>query len=409
MRQDGKNSSPRWPGRPWDELKAIMEAARRDDPAKWQDARSFGMVYPGGPEIDRVIRDAYAMFFVENARHGAAFPSVRRFEADIVAMTADLFGAPEPIGHVLSGGTECALVALKAVRDQAAAARHIDAPEIILPATAYPVYAMAAHYLGVTVVRTGFEPSYQADLRALRNAITPRTIMIVGSAPGWSHGVIDPIAEMGALAQAHDVHLHVDACVGGYQIPFIRRLGYPVTNFDFTLPGVASIAADLHKFGYSAQGSAVLLYRDAETQRHQGFTNSDWPMGTWSNDALLTSRPAGAVAASWAVMNFLGEDGYLRITDTLMKTTRRFLDGIRAIPGLRVMGEPQTSVFAFTADSTDLDINDVAAAMRAKGWFIRHRENASIHVVLTPPHAEIADSYLADLRSAVDSVRARHA
>jgi len=408
MRHDGKNASTRWPGRPWDELKAIMEAARRDDPAKWQDARSFGMVYPGGPEIDRVIRDAYAMFFVENARHGAAFPSVRRFEADIVAMTADLFGAAEPIGHVLSGGTECALVAMKTVRDRAYAERRIDAPEIILPATAYPVYAMAAHYLGVTVVPTGFEPSYRADLHALRNAITAQTIMIVGSAPGWSHGVIDPIAEMGEIAQSNDIHLHVDACVGGYQIPFIRRLGYPATNFDFTLPGVASIAVDLHKFGYSAQGSAVLLYRDAETHNYQGFIHSAWPMGAWSNEALLTSRPAGAVAASWAVMNFLGEDGYLRITGELMKTTRRFLDGIGAIPGLRVMGDPQTSVFAFTADSADIDIDDVAAAMRGKRWFIRHRENASIHVVLTPPHAEIADAYLADLRQAVDSARRRH-
>jgi glutamate/tyrosine decarboxylase-like PLP-dependent enzyme len=409
MQRDGRNSAQRWPGRPWHELKAIMEGARRDDPAKWQDARSFGMVYPGGPEIDRVIREAYAMFFVENARHGAAFPSLRRFEADIVAMTADLFAAPEPIGHVLSGGTESALVAMKTVRDQAYVERRIAAPEIILPATAYPVYAMAAHYLGVTVVPTRYEPSYRADLRALKDAITERTIMIVGSAPGWSHGVIDPIAEMGEIAQASNIHLHVDACVGGYQIPFIRRLGYPAANFDFTLPGVASIAADLHKFGYSAQGSAVLLYRDAATYRYQGFAHTNWPMGTWSNDALLTSRPGGAVAASWAVMNFLGEDGYLRITDALMKTTRRFLDGINAIPGLRVMGEPQTSVFAFTAASPDIDMNAVGEAMRRQGWFIRHRDNASIHVVLTPPHAEIADAYLADLRRAVDSVRGRHA
>lgn len=406
MDDDRKNWAPHWPGRSWDELKAVMEAAKRDDPAKWQDARSFGMVYPGGPEVERVIREAHTMFFLENGRHTQAFPSVRRFEDDIIAMTADLFGAPEPIGNVLSGGTEGAFVAMKAVRDQARSERGIEAPEVILPATAYPVYAMAAHYVGVKVVPIGLDASYRADLCALRGAITERTIMIVGSAPGWPYGVIDPIAEMGEIAEADSIHLHVDACVGGYQIPFIRRLGYPADNFDFTLPGVASIAADLHKFGYSAQGSAVLLYRDAKTYRHQSFTHSAWPMGAWNNAALLTSRPGGAVAASWAVMNFLGEDGYRRLTDGLMKTTRQFLRGIRAIPGLRIIGDPQTSVFAFTAEEgAGIDMDRVGEAMRHKGWFIRHRENASIHVVLTPPHAGVADAYLTDLREAINLAR----
>lgn len=402
MTDERRNAAPRWPGRSWDELKAVMEAAKRGDSANWQDARSFGMVYPAGPEVERVIREAYAMFFVENGRHTQAFPSLAQFEADIVAMTADLFGAPAPIGNVLSGGTEGAFVTMKAVRDQARAERGVEAPEVILSATAYPVYAMAAHYIGVKVVPIGLDASYRADLGALRHAITERTIMIVASAPGWPYGVIDPIAEMGEIAQAANIHLHVDACVGGYQIPFIRRLGYTAANFDFTLPGVASIAADLHKFGYSAQGSAVLLYRDAETHRYQSFTNSAWPMGAWNNAALLTSRPGGAVAASWAVMNFLGEDGYLRLTDGLMKTTRQFLDGIRAIPGLRIIAEPQTSVFAFTAeDGAGIDMDRVGETMRGKGWFIRHRENASIHVVLTPPHAGVADAYLSDLREAV--------
>jgi glutamate/tyrosine decarboxylase-like PLP-dependent enzyme len=385
-----------------------MEDAQRKDPANWRDARSFGMVYPGGPEIDRVIREAYAMFFVENGRHFAAFPSLRRFEADVVAMTADLFGAPEPYGNVLSGGTEAAVVALKAVRDQAHAERAVSAPEIILPAIGYPVYAMAAHYLGVKVVPIGIDSAYKTDLGALKDAITERTIMIVGSAPGWPYGVIDPIAEMAEIARANKIHLHVDACVGGYQIPFIRRLGYPVTNFDFSIAGVSSIAADLHKFGYSAQGSAILLYRDAETFRYQGFVHSTWPMGAWTNSALLTSRPAGAVAASWAVMNFLGEDGYMRITDELMKTTKLFLDGIKAIPGLCIIGQPQTSVFAFTSDDAALDINRVAKALRDNGWFIRHRENASIHIVLTPPHAKVADAYLADLQQAVQVARSLH-
>ena len=239
-----------------------------------------------------------------------------------------------------------------------------------------------------------------APICALRDAITPRTILIVGSAPGWPYGVIDPIAGMGQIAQSAGIHLHVDACVGGYQIPFIRRLGYPVENFDFSLPGVASIAADLHKFAYGAQGSAVLLYRDAATHRHQGFVHSAWPMGAWSNGALLTSRPGSALAASWAVMNFLGEDGYLQLTDRLMKTTWRLLDGVGSSPGLRVLGEPHTSVFAFTADGDALDMDRVGDAMRQKGWFIRQRDNQLVHIVLTPPHERVVDELLADLRQA---------
>lgn len=401
---DARNSL-RWPGRPWDDLHAEMAEARRDDPAKWEDARSFGMVYPGGPEVERVIREAQAMFFAENGRHTQAFPSLRRFEADILAKTADLFAAPAPIGNVLSGGTEAAIVMMKAVRDEARAERGVERPQVIVATTAYPVYAMAAHYLGVDVVPIAVDADYRADLRALKDAITPRTILIVGSAPGWPYGIIDPLAAMGEIARAARIHLHVDACVGGYQIPFIRRLGYPVDNFDFSLPGVASIAADLHKFGYGAQGSAVLVYRDAATHRHQGFVHSAWPMGAWSNAALLTSRPGSALAASWAVMNFLGEDGYLRLTDRLIKTTRRLLDGIRAIAGLRIVGEPQTSVFAFTADPDALDVDRVGDAMRQKGWFIRQRDNQLVHIVLTPPHERIVDELLADLRQAANAGR----
>ncbi len=167
------------------------------------------------------------------------------------------------------------------------------------------------------------------------------------------------------------------------------------------MPGVASIAADLHKFGYGAQGSAVLLYRDAAAHRYQGFTYDAWPMGAWSNPALLTSRPGGALAASWAVMNFLGEDGYRRLTAGLMKATRHLIDGIGSIQGLRIIGEPRTSVFAFTADDTRVDMDKLGNAMRRKGWFIRHRKNRSIHIVLTPPHEHVIDELLVDLQQAV--------
>jgi glutamate/tyrosine decarboxylase-like PLP-dependent enzyme len=228
----------------------------------------------------------------------------------------------------------------------------------------------------------------------------------MGSAPGYSFGVMDPIAEMSAVAQEHGVHLHVDACVGGYQLPYLKKLGREVPAFDFALPGVSSIGSDLHKYGYCAIGSSVLLYRNAEIHQYQGFQFDEWRSGVWRNPGMLGSRPGGAVAAAWAVMNFLGESGYLELTRKVTAVSDRLREGIQAIPGLHIPGKPETSVFTYRASTCD--IRQVAETMRARGWFVRPQARPpSIHTVVTPLHERTADAYLAELRSVVSELSQR--
>jgi glutamate/tyrosine decarboxylase-like PLP-dependent enzyme len=254
------------------------------------------------------------------------------------------------------------------------------------------------HYLNVRVRRVPITAEFRVDVDRLREAISSDTILIMGSAPGYSFGVMDPIAEMAALAAERDVHFHVDACVGGYQLPFLRKLGRTVPDFDFVLPGVTSIGADLHKYGYSAVGSSVLLYRDGHVHKYQSFRFDDWPSGPWRNPGMLGSRPGGAVAAAWSVMNFLGERGYVELTRIVTATSDKLRERIAAIPGLRIQGKPETSVFTYASSG---DITLIADALSAKGWFVRPQVSPpSIHMVVTPMHERMADEYLDDLKVA---------
>jgi sphinganine-1-phosphate aldolase len=231
-----------------------------------------------------------------------------------------------------SVGTEGIFLAVKTARDKAYHEKNITSPQIVVPATAYPIWWQVGHYLNVEVVTIPITSEFRADMAALRAATTEDTTLIMGSAPGYAFGVMDPISEMSGLAQEFGVHLHVDACVGRYQLPFLRKLGRDVPEFDFSLPGVTSIGTDLHKYGYSAVGSSVLLYRNANIHKYQAFQFDGWRSGTWLNPAMLGSRPGGAVAAAWAVMKFLGASGYLELTrgvtataDLLREVSRRFL------------------------------------------------------------------------------------
>ncbi len=389
-------------GRSWAEISAQMQRARSND-AKWQEGKTFGGVYPGSAEITHVAQQAYIMFFMENLAHSRGFPSLMRFEREIVAMTASLLHAPQAIGSVTSGGTESLFLAVRTARDQARKERGVTSPQLLVPRTAYPAFDKIAHYLGVQIVRTHIDADFKADLAAVQDAITDNTVLIAASAPGFAHGVVDPIAQMAALASARGINFHVDASVGGYQLPFLRALGHPVPDFDLSVPGVTSMHADLHKFGYSVPGTSVILYRDAALREYQAFT-VDWAIGSWRRPAMLGTRPGGALAASWAVMQFLGESGYLRLTESLWNTTQQMMQGINDIPGLQVWGKPEMSVFAY--GSLTLDMLAIADFMETKGWYIlRQLEPPGIHVVLTPPHERIVNSYLADLRNAVPHVR----
>lgn len=383
------------------EVLAEMQAMRSRD-ARWHDGRTFSLVYHDTDEHLQLLRDAYSLFLAENALNPMAFPSLRRMETEVVAMVAGLLGGDDQVvGSMTSGGTESLFLATKTYRDQARKERpHITAPEMLLPTTAHPALLKSAHYLGVRPVLIPPGPDFRADVAAMERAITPQTLFLVGSAPAYPHGVVDPIESLSALAQKHSLPLHVDACVGGFTLPFVRKAGHPVPPFDFTVPGVTSISADLHKYGFAAKGASTVLYRTPALRRHQFYVYSGWPGGLFGSATVLGTRPGGAIAAAWASLQSLGEEGFLRIAKTIMATTQKLMDGISAIPELFVLGKPDCGVFAFASHGPDLMA--IADQMEERGWHIdRQQFPTAIHLTITPAHAPVADRYLSDLRECV--------
>ena len=380
------------------------ELARiQSDDAKWREGRVFGIYFPTRPDVESVAAEAHSTFYRLSTHHPEVFPSLQRLERDVVAMAAELFNATDAIGNVTSGGTESIMLAMKAARDRARKERGISAPEAIVPRSAYPAFVKAGDLLGVNVVRIPIDAQFKADAAALRSAITRSTVFIAGSVPTISHGAIDPIADMAEIAQSADIHFHVDASLGGFQLPFLERLGCPVPQFDFRLPGVASLSADLHKYAYAPMGASVLLYRSADTYAYQRFAVEDWVGSTYRTPGLLGSRSGGSIAAAWAVMRYLGNRGYIDLTRTLWEATQRLAEGINRIPGLRVLIPVTSGVLVF--GSTTLDMKRLAHLMESKGWSGRPQANPpSIRLLMAPYHSQIVEQYLQDLTQAVDSL-----
>ncbi len=321
-------------------------------------------------------------------------------------MTASLLGGgEESAGNMTSGGTESLLLAVKAARDWGREHRKLTGePEMVLPSTAHPAFEKASHYFGVKSVRVPVGDDFRADPEAMRRAITENTVLMVGSAPSYPQGVIDPIPELAAIAKEHGILFHVDSCVGGYILPFMRELGYPVPDFDLRVPGVTSISADVHKYGYAAKGASVILYRNAGLRRYQFFAEIDWSGGIYASPSLAGTRPAGPIAAAWAVMNYLGREGYLRLTKSVMETTRKIRSGVESIPGVEILGDPDASILAI--GSRKHDIYEIADELELRGWHMdRQHRPPSLHLTITPAHAAIADQFLADLEDSVKAVR----
>ncbi len=392
-------------GRSRKELLQEMRDLRSAD-VNWQDGRVFSLVFPAGEEALRLLKEAYTLYFSENALNPTAFPSLRRMETEVIAMSATLLGSQgQVVGNMTSGGTESILMAVKTARDWARAERpDIAAPEMVLPLSAHPAFDKAGHYFGVRAVHTPLTADFQADVAAMRAAITPNTILLVGSAPSYPQGIVDPIPELAALAQEHGLLCHTDACVGGFMLPFVRRLGYPVPDFDFAVPGVTSLSADLHKYGYAAKGASLILYRDAALRRHQLFAYTDWPGGIYASPTMGGTRPGGAIAAAWAIMNYLGEEGYLKLAGEVMAATRRIQEGVAAIDGLAVLGRPAMSVMAL--GSSKVNVYEVGDEMALRGWHLdRQQFPPSLHLTINPAHIGRTDAFLHDLRAAVRAAR----
>jgi glutamate/tyrosine decarboxylase-like PLP-dependent enzyme len=388
-----------------DAVLAEMRRAKAHD-VRYKEGRAFSLVYEAGEEVLEVLKAASLMFFSENGLNPTAFPSLRRFESEVVAMAADLLGGDEgTVGNMTSGGTESCLLAVKAAREAGRAQRPwLDAPEMVLPISAHPAFDKAAHYFGLRAVRTPLLEDWSADVEAMEAAITPRTVLLVASAPSYPHGVMDPIPQVAEVARRHGLPLHVDACVGGFMLPFVRKLGYPVPDFDFRVPGVTSISADLHKYGYAAKGASLLLYRDRSLRRHQLFVTTDWPGGIYASATISGTRPAGPIAAAWAVMKFLGEEGYLRIARQVMEATQKIRQGIGLISGVEVLGDPVMSVLALA--SPQVDIYEVGDELGLRGWTLdRQQYPPSLHMTVNFLHVGHEDQFISDLAAAVAAAR----
>ncbi len=380
----------------------------RDKDVKWEKGRAFGLIYHINEEIDSLLQDAFTMFFSENGLNPTAFPSLRKFETEVVAMSATLLHGDENVaGNMTSGGTESILCAVKTARDWAR--DHLPKatePEILLPRSGHPAFEKAAHYFGLKAVFIPVRDDLRADVEAMRAAVNENTIMMVGSAPAYPHGVVDPIRELAEIAQENEILFHTDSCVGGFMLPFVKKLGYPVPDFDFNIPGVTSMSADLHKFAYAAKGASVVLYRTPELRRYQMFVSIDWSGGIYPSPTIAGTRPAGPIAAAWAILNYLGEEGYLEITDTVMKAVKKMQAGVNAIEGVKVLSDPEMSVFAIASDDSSIDIYEVADELHKYGWHLdRQHFPMCLHVTANYIHAEVADEFIADLAKSVAEVR----
>lgn len=390
---------------PAEKVLQAMKKAREHD-AKWQEGKTWSLVYHLGDEVTEFLKNAYTTFFSENGLNPMAFPSLKKFEAEVIALAASLLGGDaETTGNMTSGGTESILMTVITAREWARARNSANtSPEMILPATAHPAFEKAAHYFSVKPVHVPVESDFRADVEATRAAITPHTILIIGSAPSYPQGVIDPIVELAQIAQENDLLFHVDACVGGFMLPFVRKLGYPVPDLDFRVPGVTSISADLHKYAYAAKGASVILYKTRALRRHQFFVYTDWSGGIYASPTMAGTRPAGPIAAAWAIMNHLGEEGYLDIADTVMKTVTKLKVGINSIEGIKILGDPAMSILAIGSDR--LNVYEIGDELTLRGWHLdRQQFPPSLHLTVTHAHAQVADQFLADLEEAVDVVK----
>jgi glutamate/tyrosine decarboxylase-like PLP-dependent enzyme len=390
-------------------LSALQQYKARD--MDWKSGKVWAYVYDPGEDVAETIKQAYAMFLTENALDPTVFPSLLKLETDVVRMVANLLsGDDKVVGHATSGGTESILLAVKTARDKARAEKpHIHNPEMVLPQTAHASFHKAAHYFGLKSVVTPFDPlTFRADVGAMREAISENTILLVGSAPCYSQGVIDPIEEIGALAQEKGLLFHVDSCVGGIHLSFMRKLGYDVPRFDFRVPGVTSMSVDLHKYGYAAKGSSVVLYRDKSLRRYQIYASTDTTAYTLINPTILSSKSGGPLAGSWAILHYLGEEGYLRIVKEVQGATRRLIEGVNAIPGLRVLGKPDMCMFSFASE--EINVYQLADEMKKRGWYLQGqfstpRSPRNLHVSVNHGTAAQVDIFLKDLSECVEIVK----
>jgi sphinganine-1-phosphate aldolase len=393
-------------GLPRHEVLARLGQLRSRDLAA-RGGRTFAYVYdPDRPDIDALGHEVYASFLDVNGLDPTVFPSLLAMENDVVAIAAaHLGGGPGTVGSFTSGGTESIILAVKAARDRAG----LDRPQVVLPVTAHAAFQKACHYLGLEPVLVDVDPTtFRAVPALVEAAITDRTVLLVASAASYAHGVVDPVEQIAALGLERGLPVHVDGCIGGWLLPYFARLGVEVPRFDLSVPGVTSLSVDLHKYAYAPKGASVVLYDDAGLRRKQYYACADWTGYTMVNATVQSTKSGGPLAAAWAVLHAVGDDGYVELARKTLTATQRLVEGVALIPGLRVLGRPEMALVALASD--DADVFVVCDEMAARGWYVQAQLGyrdlpASIHLTLTASSEAVVDALLADLAACVEDAR----
>ena len=374
---------------------------------QWRDGKAFSLAYNAGPEVLAVAEEAYRRFSGANALNTAAFPSLRQMQGEVIEMAGMWLGSPATAaGYFTSGGTESILMAVKAARDQFRTEASITHPNIVLPTSAHAAFDKAAAYFGVELRRVDVLPTWRADVAAMSERIDKNTIMIVGSAPQYPQGVIDDIPALAALAQRQNINCHVDACMGGVSLAYLGKLGHQIPPWNLQIDGVTSISVDLHKFGYTSKGASVIMYADKRLRSYQGFFTDQWLGGVYASSGMLGTKSGGAIAAAWAVMHFLGDDGYLGLTQSARVATEKLGHHISGHPHLSLLAQPDALLLSFIAnDPQRLNVYAVADEMWKRGWYIDRQEPPqSLHCTVNAVHESVIDAMLIDLDACILSV-----
>ncbi len=397
-------------GRPRDEILAELAAIAREEDAMWESGKCSGTMYCGDHDHYRFLTEVFGNYAHVNALQRDMCPSATRFEGEIIAMALDLFHAGavdggDPVGMVTSGGTGSIAHAMLAYREQGAS-RGIDRPNVVKPETAHPAFDKACHLFGIELRRAPVDPvTTQVDLNWVADHVDGSTVALIGSACNYGYGTIDPIADLGQLALERGTGLHVDGCLGGFILPFGEELGYPIPAFDFRVPGVTSLSADTHKYGYALKGTSTLLFRDRSLRNGQYFTLAGWSGGKYASPGIDGSRSVGLLAATWASMVHLGRDGYRRYAAQIFETSARMQEAVRSHPELRILGSP-SFLFSFTSDEFDIYlVNDF---MRGRGWrFNGQQYPNALHMAVTRPQTQpgVVEAFATDLADAVAHAR----
>lgn len=393
-----------------EELFRKMENFRSED-MNWRSGRTWGYVYDAGEEVEEIAKQAYMDFLGESGLDPTVFPSLLKFENELVAMSArHVDGDEQVVGNFTSGGTESIILAVKSAREYNRAHRpEIKEPEMILSTTTHAAFHKAANYLDVKIVSVPVNPgTFRANVDEIRQAITPNTILLVGSAPSYAHGVIDPIEEIGKLALEHKLLYHVDACMGGFLLPYFRRLGEDVPPFGFSVPGVTSLSMDLHKYAYTPKNASIILYRNKDIRRHQIYACAHWTGYTVINNAIQSSKSGGPLAAAWAVLNFLGDDGYMELARKKLDATKRIVAAIEEMDDIQMQGKPEMCLACFTSDT--VNVFHIIDEMKMRGWYIQPQlafgcSKKNVHLSVNASNFEWVDAMLKDLRESVEAAK----